>query len=194
MSHDAAPVAQGASKRGGGTVITRRRMLAATGGLAAAAAAGRAAAQERKGTMQISRSGSQPSSKGPADYFTGTVRIDSRFQASPPARVGGGIVTFEPGARTAWHTHPLGADCHVRLRLGATGRWSQRGDPPRRRGLDPCRREALAWRYGHHGDDPHRYRGGPGRKERRLDGAGQRGTVPGRMNAPLDHVGYGLAQ
>jgi 4-carboxymuconolactone decarboxylase len=58
--------------------------------------------------MQITRSGSQPSTKGPAEYFTGSVRIDSRFQGSAPARVGGGTVTFEPGARTAWHTHPLG--------------------------------------------------------------------------------------
>jgi quercetin dioxygenase-like cupin family protein len=89
-------------------VITRRRVLAATGSLAAAAAAGRAAAQERKGTMQVSRVGSQASSKGPAEYFTGSVRIDSRFQGSAPARVGGAVVTFEPGARTAWHTHPLG--------------------------------------------------------------------------------------
>src|SRR6195256_1407826 len=58
--------------------------------------------------MKINRNGSQPSAKGPAEYFTGAVRIDSRFQASDPARVGGAIVTFEPGARTAWHTHPLG--------------------------------------------------------------------------------------
>jgi quercetin dioxygenase-like cupin family protein len=58
--------------------------------------------------MQITRSGSQPSQKGPAEYFTGSVRVDSRFQGSAPARVGGGTVTFEPGARTAWHTHPLG--------------------------------------------------------------------------------------
>jgi quercetin dioxygenase-like cupin family protein len=103
-------------------VITRRRMLAATGGLAAAASAGRAAAQEGKGTMQISRSGSQPSSKGPAEYFTGSVRIDSRFQGSAPARVGGGIVTFEPGARTAWHTHPLGQTLIVTFGCG----WVQR--------------------------------------------------------------------
>jgi quercetin dioxygenase-like cupin family protein len=58
--------------------------------------------------MQITRSGSQPSVKGPSEYFTGAVRIDSRFQGTSPARVGGGHVTFEPGARTAWHTHPLG--------------------------------------------------------------------------------------
>lgn len=58
--------------------------------------------------MEIKRNGSQPSAKGPADYFTGTVRIDSQFQRNTPARVGGAIVTFEPGARTAWHTHPLG--------------------------------------------------------------------------------------
>jgi quercetin dioxygenase-like cupin family protein len=58
--------------------------------------------------MEIKRSGSQPSRKGPAEYFTGAVRIDPLFQAGDPARVTGGSVTFEPGARTAWHTHPLG--------------------------------------------------------------------------------------
>lgn len=58
--------------------------------------------------MDVSRSGSQPSATGPAEWFTGSVRIDSSFQRSAPARVAGAIVTFEPGARTAWHTHPLG--------------------------------------------------------------------------------------
>ena len=57
--------------------------------------------------MQITRSGAQPR-PGPAEYFTGSVRIDTPFRGTEPARVGGGIVTFEPGARTAWHTHPLG--------------------------------------------------------------------------------------
>ncbi len=60
--------------------------------------------------MDIKRSGSQPSVKGPADWFTGTVRIDPLFQPNAPARVAGASVTFEPGARTAWHTHPLGPD------------------------------------------------------------------------------------
>jgi quercetin dioxygenase-like cupin family protein len=58
--------------------------------------------------MKITRAGSEPSGKGPAEYFTGSVRIDSRFAGSAPARIGGATVTFEPGARTAWHTHPLG--------------------------------------------------------------------------------------
>jgi hypothetical protein len=58
--------------------------------------------------MEIKRSGSQPSGKGPAEYFTGTVRIDPLFEAKDPARALGASVTFEPGARTAWHTHPLG--------------------------------------------------------------------------------------
>ena len=58
--------------------------------------------------MKIIANGSLPSRQGHADYFTGTVRIDAPFQADAPARVGGATVTFEPGARTAWHTHPLG--------------------------------------------------------------------------------------
>jgi quercetin dioxygenase-like cupin family protein len=58
--------------------------------------------------MEIKRSGSQPSGRGPADWFTGAVRIDPLFEAAAPARVRGAGVTFEPGARTAWHTHPLG--------------------------------------------------------------------------------------
>jgi quercetin dioxygenase-like cupin family protein len=66
------------------------------------------ATKQGSGTMEITRSGSQPSRKGPAEYFTGSVRIDSPFRGSDPERVGGAFVTFEPGARTAWHTHPLG--------------------------------------------------------------------------------------
>jgi quercetin dioxygenase-like cupin family protein len=62
--------------------------------------------QEKK--MKIIRSGSVPSAPGPEAYFTGRVRLDSPFQTDAPARVGGATVTFEPGARTAWHTHPLG--------------------------------------------------------------------------------------
>lgn len=58
--------------------------------------------------MNITRSGSQPSAKGSTEYFTGAVRIDMPFKGTAPARIGGAIVTFEPGARTAWHTHPLG--------------------------------------------------------------------------------------
>jgi hypothetical protein len=62
-----------------------------------------AVAKRRIDEMEIKRAGSQSSTKGPADYFTGTVRIDMPFQGTDPARVGGAIVTFEPGARTAWH-------------------------------------------------------------------------------------------
>lgn len=57
--------------------------------------------------MEIKPLGSQSSAKGPAEYFTGNVRLDSPFKQSEPARVSGAVVTFEPGARTAWHTHPL---------------------------------------------------------------------------------------
>ncbi|CAH2397173.1 (R)-mandelonitrile lyase [Mesorhizobium ventifaucium] len=76
--------------------------------------------------MKITRVGSQPSGPGPADYFTGAVRIDPLFQAPEPARVGGASVTFEPGARTAWHTHPLGQTLIVTAGLG----WVQRECAP----------------------------------------------------------------
>ena len=74
--------------------------------------------------MDIKRSGSQSSSKGPAEYFTGTVRIDPLFQAPDPARVVGASVTFEPGARTAWHTHPLGQTLIVTAGCGLAQRWA----------------------------------------------------------------------
>jgi len=73
--------------------------------------------------MDIKRSGAQPSTKGPADYFTGTVRIDPLFQSADPARVVGASVTFEPGARTAWHTHPLGQTLIVTAGRGHAQRW-----------------------------------------------------------------------
>src|SRR5204863_1934726 len=77
-------------------------------------------------TMEIMRAGSKPSGKGPADWFTGTVRIDPLFTAPAPARVAGAVVTFEPGARTAWHTHPLGQTLIVTLGCG----WVQREGGP----------------------------------------------------------------
>ena len=72
--------------------------------------------------MDIKRAGSQPSSRPPADYFTGTVRLDPLFQAPAPARVVGAAVTFEPGARTAWHTHPLGQTLIVTAGYGRAQR------------------------------------------------------------------------
>ena len=73
--------------------------------------------------MDIKRIGSEPSGKGPADYFTGTVRVDPLFKADSPARVNGASVTFEPGARTAWHTHPLGQHLIVTSGCGRVQRW-----------------------------------------------------------------------
>ncbi len=72
--------------------------------------------------MNIKRNGSQASAKGPADWFTGAVRIDAPFQTSAPARVSGATVTFEPGARTAWHTHPLGQTLIVTFGCGRVQR------------------------------------------------------------------------
>jgi quercetin dioxygenase-like cupin family protein len=73
--------------------------------------------------MEITRSRSQPSSKGPAEWFTGDVTIDPLFEAPEPARVRGASVTFQPGARTAWHTHPLGQTLIVTSGLGRAQRW-----------------------------------------------------------------------
>ena len=73
--------------------------------------------------MNITRAGSQPSGRGPAEYFTGTVRIDPLFQPKPPARSAAATVTFEPGARTAWHTHPLGQTLIVTTGAGHVQRW-----------------------------------------------------------------------
>jgi quercetin dioxygenase-like cupin family protein len=113
-------------------MITRRNILAAKGGLAALAAVGPEAAfaekltgpaKLRNGTMEIRRGGSQPSTKGSAEHFTGAVRVDPLFEAPDPARVSGASVTFEPGAHTAWHTHPLGQTLIVTSGLGWTQRW-----------------------------------------------------------------------
>ena len=73
--------------------------------------------------MNITKAGSQPSANGPTDWFTGAVRIDSPFKGNEPARVAGAIVTFETGARTAWHTHPLGQTLIVTAGCGRVQRW-----------------------------------------------------------------------
>lgn len=73
--------------------------------------------------MEIKRNGSRPSARGPEEWFTGTVRVDPLFPATAPARAAGNVVTFEPGARTAWHTHPLGQTLIVTSGLGRAQRW-----------------------------------------------------------------------
>jgi quercetin dioxygenase-like cupin family protein len=87
--------------------------------------------------MEIRRSGSQQSTRGPADWFTGDVRIDPLFEASEPARARGATVTFEPGARTAWHTHPLGQTLIVTSGLG----WAQREGES----IEEIRRGDVVW-------------------------------------------------
>jgi quercetin dioxygenase-like cupin family protein len=108
-------------------MISRRHTLAAASGLMTLAA-GVAFAQPIQGgtAMQIRRAGSVPSAKGPADYFTGTVRVDPMFPATAPSRVNGSHVTFEPGARSNWHTHPLGQTLVITSGLG----WVQREGGP----------------------------------------------------------------
>ncbi len=100
------------------TAADANQSSAPSGATAAPAASGQAGQ-----AISITRSGSQPSAKGPAEYFTGAVRVDAPFQASNPARVGGGTVTFEPGARSAWHTHPLGQTLIVTAGVGRVQQW-----------------------------------------------------------------------
>ena len=76
--------------------------------------------------LKIARAGSQPSTRGPAEFFTGSVRVDPLFPAAAPSRMSGGLVTFEPGARSAWHTHPVGQVLVVTAGLG----WVQREGGP----------------------------------------------------------------
>src|SRR5881392_1934798 len=100
--------------------------------------------------MEIKRNGTQPAGKGPEEYFTGTVRIDPLFEAPDPARVRGASVTFEPGARTAWHWHPLGQTLLVTAGCGWVQSEGQEGESrsaSRRCNLVPAERAALAWRY-----------------------------------------------
>jgi quercetin dioxygenase-like cupin family protein len=87
--------------------------------------------------MDITRTGSQPSTTGPSDWFTGTVRIDTPFQRNAPARIGGATVTFEPGARTAWHTHPLGQTLIV---TAGCGRVQRDGGP-----IEEVRAGDMVW-------------------------------------------------
>ncbi|UYB53682.1 cupin domain-containing protein [Xanthomonas sp. AM6] len=75
--------------------------------------------------IKVTRAGTSASAKGPADYFTGSVRIDAPFHTDAPARVGGATVSFEPGARTAWHTHPLGQTLIVTAGVGRVQEWGK---------------------------------------------------------------------
>jgi quercetin dioxygenase-like cupin family protein len=111
-------------------VVTRRSVLSGAAGLAMLASARSGFAQApaendstvgSNGTMDIKRNGSRPSGKGPEAWFTGAVRVDPMFQVGDPTRLSGGRVTFEPGARTMWHTHPLGQTLIVTSGLG----WAQ---------------------------------------------------------------------
>jgi quercetin dioxygenase-like cupin family protein len=125
MDRAAAPF-RGCDRGAGETVVTRRTVLSGAAGLAMLApvrsgfaqAAVENAYQGRNRTMDIKRNGSRPSGKGPEAWFTGTVRVDPIFQVGDPTRLSGGQVTFEPGARTMWHTHPLGQTLIVTSGLG----------------------------------------------------------------------------
>lgn len=112
--------------------MIRRTFLKITGTTALAVRAmscarvGAPSTNRQEISMEIKRVGTQPSSQGPAEWFTGSVRIDPLFQANNPARAAGASVTFEPGARTAWHTHPLGQTLII---TAGCGRVQREGGP-----------------------------------------------------------------
>jgi quercetin dioxygenase-like cupin family protein len=116
--------------------------------------------------VQITRAGATPSARGPADYFIGAVRLDAPFKAEAPARVGGATVNFEPGARTAWHTHPLGQTLIV---ISGLGRCQREGGL-----VEEIRPGDIVWfppgeKHWHgNGDEPHRHRRSPRRRHRHL--------------------------
>ncbi|WP_020655118.1 (R)-mandelonitrile lyase [Massilia niastensis] len=102
------------------TAMTKTTLMASAICFAIGAAI---AAEPPAAKLRVTRVGSQPSAAGPQQNFTGSVRVDSPFKAEAPGRVGGGIVTFEPGARTAWHAHPLGQTLIVTAGLGRVQQW-----------------------------------------------------------------------
>jgi hypothetical protein len=102
-------------------VAALAQVAAAPGSSAAPSASG-----DNAGAVRITRVGSLPSSRGPAENFSGSVRVDRLFSATVPSRASGGLVTFEPGARSAWHTHPLGQVLVVTAGMG----WVQREGGP----------------------------------------------------------------
>jgi quercetin dioxygenase-like cupin family protein len=123
--------------------------------------------------MEIKRVGSQPSGKGQSDYFTGTVRIDPLFSPPDPARVAMALVTFEPGARTAWHTHPLGQTLIVTSGCG----WAQREGGP-----------VEEIRHARDGDESYRHPGETRRFDRHVAGKGERRAVPAVRRGPARRI------
>src|SRR5216684_3975497 len=114
-----------------------------------------AASTNESQTIEIIRNGSHSPTKGPAQNFTGSVQVAQLFPTKDPSRVSGGVVTFEPRARSAWHTHPVGQILIVTMGVGENsglGRSNSR-DPGRRCAANSARRKTLAWRVTHGCDD-----------------------------------------
>ena len=144
-------------------------LLASVGGLPGNALAAEAA-------QTVLKAGAHPAVQGDSAYFTGDVRIDPLLPATDWARYVAGQVTFEPGARTAWHVHPTGQQFIVTSGVGpdpAVGR-SYRRDPRRRRRQLPARRQALARCKPHHRDDAYRAHRNSQWQKRGMAGKGQR--------------------
>jgi quercetin dioxygenase-like cupin family protein len=137
-----------------------------------------AAGQSMK-SQTINRAGAQPSAKGPAEYFTGNVRVDPLFPANASAPYSGADVTFEPGGRSNWHTHPTGQHLLVTHGVGRTQEWG--GPIVEIRAGDhvwcPPRRQALARRLADERHDAYRPHRNARRQERRVDGTSHQRAI-----------------
>src|SRR5713101_6495277 len=122
-------------------------------------------------TITVTRVGSQPSNKGPAQFFTGSVRVDPLFAANAPSRTSGGLVTFEPGARSAWHTHPVGQILIVTAGKGLVQRWGSPVEEIRPGDVVRIPPGVKHW------DEPHCHPRSSRRQERGLDGASERRAI-----------------
>ena len=140
--------------------------------------------QSQGAGLVITHAATRPSGVAPAENFTGTVRVQPLFDSTAMMRAFGASVSFDAGARTAWHMHPRGQDRDGRSWARAALGRPDRGDSRGRRGADPGGREALAWRRADKRNDAHRYCRVPRQLEHRVDGEGQRRTIqrPGRCS------------
>ena len=145
-------------------------------------------------TMAITRGGSRPVRPGPTEHFTGSVRVERLFEAVDPSHAGGGSVTFEPRARTAWHSHPRGQILIVTAGIGRVQRWGDPVEEIRTGDVVRIAADQKHWRVASVGDDAHRHLRAPRRHGCAVDGKGERRAVQRGAAASISRPAAGHAQ